>query len=62
MSKPMTTLERNKFFYDYFLNNKILGCINNLPSEALVERIMLLAKFAWRNHPGYFFDGRVENI
>lgn len=62
MNDPLAVLSRNEFFYTYFLNNKILGIKEELDENELVERIMFLAKFAWRNHPGYYYDGRLENI
>ncbi len=53
---------RNNCFYDYFINKKILDIAGELPEKDLIERISFLANFAWRNHPGYYSDGRIENI
>lgn len=58
----MLNLHRNNFFYNYFLENKILKQSGNLSAKELVDRIMFLARFAWRNHPGYYADGRIENM
>lgn len=55
-------LDRNNFFYNYFLQNKIVDSRERLSDEELTDRIMLLARFAWRNHPGYYHDGRIENV
>ncbi len=62
MKAAFMNLDRNNFFYNYFLENKILKQSGGLPAEELVERIMFLARFAWRNHPGYYADGRIENL
>ena len=62
MASSSLNLARNNYFYNYFLNNKILNVKDELDDGELMERIMFLATFAWRNHPGYFFDGRLENI
>lgn len=62
MKAAFLNLDRNNFFYNYFLESKILKQSGSLPAEELVERIMFLARFAWRNHPGYYADGRIENI
>lgn len=55
-------LNRNRIFYEYFLKKKILEVKEDLCEDELVERIMFLAAFSSTNHPGYYFDGRVENI
>ena len=62
MNKNRTLLRRNRFFYDYFLKNKILKVRGTLDDESLLDRILFLARFAWRNHGGYYADGRIEDI
>jgi len=55
------TLRRNHFLYEYFLRRRVLEAADSGP-EALMERIGLLANFAWNNHTGYYYDGRMENL
>lgn len=55
-------LKRNQFFYDHFLRTKIQQVRDQLSPQELLTRIAFLARFSWRNHSGYYFDGRVENI
>ena len=55
-------VDRNNCFYEYFLRTKILDIKGNIPENELIERISHLANFAWRNHSGFFSDGRIENI
>lgn len=55
-------LDLNRFFYDYMLRTKILEAQAGLSDTELLKRISFLANFAWRNHPGYYCDGRLENI
>lgn len=62
MKSSNKNLDRNKQFYDYFINKKILELKDTLSDQEVVERIAFLAKFAWRNHSGYYYDGRLENI
>jgi glycosyltransferase involved in cell wall biosynthesis len=62
MNHSFKILDRNKLFYEYFLNKKILEVKNGLSDEELLERIICLASFSWRNHSGYYSDGRIENI
>jgi hypothetical protein len=62
LNNSFKLLERNKFFYDYFVENKIIKVKNKLTDQELMKRIGLVAKFSWRNHAGYFFDGKIENI
>jgi len=52
----------NGRLYDYFLNRKILRNRKGQPAETVVSRIRDLALLAWMNHPGFFADGRIENI
>lgn len=62
MNSSLKVLRRNSLFYNYFVEKKILKAGRELSGEEVLERIGSLAKFAWRNHPGYYFDGRIENI
>ena len=62
MSGSCITLQRNNFLYEYFIRTKVLEAQNDVSKEELLERIMFLARFAWRNHAGYYYDGRLENI
>lgn len=62
MDSAFKILNRNNLFYNYFLEEKILKVKENLTKEELLERIIFLAKFSWRNHSGYYCDGRLENI
>jgi glycosyltransferase involved in cell wall biosynthesis len=62
MNSSLKVLGRNNYFYNYFINKKILEVEEELDENGVVERIMFLAKFAWRNHSGYYYDGRLENI
>lgn len=62
MKNLYRNLDRNNFFYNYFLQNKIVDSRERLSDEELTDRIMQLARFAWRNHPGYYHDGRIENV
>jgi hypothetical protein len=62
MDNNFKTLNRNNIFYNYFLEKKILKVRNTISKDELLERIILLSKFSWRNHSGYYFDGRLENI
>jgi len=62
MNHSFKILKRNNFFYNYFVVKKILQLKDKLTHEELVERIVFIARFAWRNHSGYFSDGRIENI
>jgi hypothetical protein len=60
--KTSDLLHINNFLYNYVLENKIIKIANNVSDEALLKKIKKLASFASRNHPGYFSDGRLENI
>lgn len=62
MNRTFRNLDRNHFFYSTFLRRKIMAARERSTPEELVRRIMLLARFAWRNHPGYYCDGRIENL
>ena len=62
MNNSFKVLKRNNFFYNYFLNKKILQATKELSDEELLQRIICLAEFSWRNHSGYYSDGRIENI
>jgi glycosyltransferase involved in cell wall biosynthesis len=62
MKNSFKILERNNLFYNFFLNRKILEVKGELSEEELVKRVMYLAEFAWRNHSGYYSDGRLENV
>lgn len=55
-------LDLNRYFYEYMLRTKIQEAQAGLSDTELLKRISLLANFAWRNHPGYYCDGRLENI
>jgi glycosyltransferase involved in cell wall biosynthesis len=61
MDNPNEILIRNKIFYEFFLHRKLHEVAEVISAEETVERIVFLAKFAWRNHAGYYFDGRLEN-
>jgi len=52
----------NNFIYNYVLKEKIIKIADNVSEEELLKKIKKLASFASRNHPGYFSDGRLENI
>lgn len=62
MNHSFKVLKRNRFFYDYFINKKILKVKEELSDEEVLERTIFLVKFSWRNHSGYYSDGRIENI
>lgn len=62
MANSWKILYRNKVFYDYFLEKKILQARPSLSEEELLARIEFLVRFSSRNHPGYYSDGRLENI
>jgi glycosyltransferase involved in cell wall biosynthesis len=62
MHNPFKILIRNNLFYNFFLQRKILAVKGELSEDELVKRIMFLAEFSWRNHSGYFYDGRLENV
>jgi glycosyltransferase involved in cell wall biosynthesis len=62
MHNPFKILIRNNLFYNYFLQRKILEVKGKLSEDEVVKRIMFLAEFSWRNHSGYFYDGRLENV
>jgi hypothetical protein len=62
MADNNSILERNKYFYLYmkskvdFESMDLESVYRNL---GLIEKI---GKFAWRNHPGCFYDAEIENI
>ncbi len=62
MSDGLRMLERNRLLYEYLLQSRILKPQDRPDTEELLERIEALARFAWRNHTGYFADGRLENL
>jgi MoaA/NifB/PqqE/SkfB family radical SAM enzyme/GT2 family glycosyltransferase len=55
-------LERNKYFY-LCIKSKIdfdaTGVESKIKNIKLIEK---LGNFAWRNHPGCFFDAEIENL
>lgn len=62
MDSVFRNIERNKIFYEFFLQRKILEEVNKISEVELLGRIVFLGRFAWRNHAGYYTDGRLENI
>lgn len=59
--KNSDILVRNNIFYEFLIHRKLHGVKEDISAEEMVKRISFLAKFAWRNHAGYYFDGRLEN-
>lgn len=62
MKDGLRILERNRLLYEYLLRSRVLEPQDRPGDEELLERIEALARFAWRNHTGYFADGRLENL
>ncbi len=62
MNKSNNMLKRNYILYNYFLKYKIMKARNSLAHEETLRRIVFISKFTWRNHSGYYSDGRIENI
>ncbi|MFA5179806.1 MAG: hypothetical protein WC405_00675 [Syntrophales bacterium] len=60
--KSLDLLYVNNFIYNYVLKEKIIKVADNVSDEELLKKIVKLTSFASRNHPGYFSDGRLENI
>lgn len=60
--KRYKELEKNHFFYQYFIENKIINKCKLLDDNEVVERINYIAEFAYFHHTGLFNDERIENI
>jgi hypothetical protein len=52
----------NYQIYNYLLETRILRKGSDKHRERFFARISDLALFAWGNHPGFFSDGRIENL
>ena len=62
MTQPGRRIQVNDFFYSYFLNKKILAKKSVLSENELIQRIECISRFAYLNHSGRYYDGRIENI
>lgn len=62
MDSSVKVLNRNNVFYNYFLQKKIVAVKGSLADDEMLDRITSLSRFSWKNHAGYYFDGRLENI
>ncbi|MDG2333849.1 MAG: glycosyltransferase family 4 protein [Myxococcota bacterium] len=57
-----TQIKINSSIYTYLLETRVLPERLRRNPEELLCRIRDLASFAWSNHPGFFADGRLENL
>ena len=62
ISKPQKQIIINQYFYEYFLNKKILDNPETFSKDDLINRIEGLSRFAYLNHTGLFYDIRTEGI
>lgn len=62
ITKSKKQISINQYFYEYFLNKKILDNPESFSKDDLINRIEILSRFAYLNHTGLFYDVRTEGI